>query len=80
MKMGGQFAPEKGWSVCAGKQPKSDLFRGGQFDPESGGQFERILQIKHEFNLLTARNLIKYLKSFFNQSFIGRSLNRGKLS
>ncbi|MCX6243062.1 MAG: hypothetical protein NTU98_00005, partial [Bacteroidetes bacterium] len=44
MKMGGQFAPETGWSVCSGKQLKSDLFRGGQFAPESGGQFDRILQ------------------------------------
>jgi hypothetical protein len=53
MKMGGQFEPKKGWSVCSGKHPKSDLFRGGQFKPESGGQFERILQItsvnKYEF-------------------------------
>jgi hypothetical protein len=44
MKMGGQFAPETGWSVCSGKQPKWDLFSGGQFAPESGGQFDRILQ------------------------------------
>jgi hypothetical protein len=41
--MGGQFAPEKRWSVYSGKQPKCDLFRGGQFAPESGGQFDRIL-------------------------------------
>ena len=45
MKMGGQFAPETGWSVCSGKQTKSDLFKGGQFEPESGGQFERILHL-----------------------------------
>jgi hypothetical protein len=43
MKMGGQFAPERGWSVCSGKQPKWTLFSGGQFAPESGGQFDRIL-------------------------------------
>jgi len=43
MKMGGQFAPETGWSVCSGKQPKCDLISGGQFAPESGGQFDRIL-------------------------------------
>ena len=42
--MGGQFAPEKRWSVYSGKQPKSNLFIGGQFTPESGGQFDRILQ------------------------------------
>jgi hypothetical protein len=41
--MGGQFAPEKRWSVCSGKQPKSNRFIGGQFAPESGGQFDRIL-------------------------------------
>ena len=45
MKIGGQFAPETGWSVCSGKQPKSDLFSGGQFAPESGGQFDRILHL-----------------------------------
>jgi hypothetical protein len=44
MKMGGQFPPESRWSVCSGKQPESDLVRGGQFAPESGGQFDRILQ------------------------------------
>jgi len=43
MKMGGQFAPERRWSVCSGKQPKGDLVRDGQFAPESGGQFDRIL-------------------------------------
>ena len=43
MKMGGQFAPETGWSVWSGKHLKCDLFRGGQFAPESGGQFDRIL-------------------------------------
>jgi len=43
--MGGQFAPEKRWSVCSGKQPKSNRFIGGQFAPESGGQFDRILQL-----------------------------------
>ena len=43
--MGGQFAPEKRWSVYSGKQPKSNLFIGGQFTPESGGQFDRILQL-----------------------------------
>jgi hypothetical protein len=42
--MGGQFAPEKRWSVYSGKEPKCDLFKGGQFAPESGGQFDRILQ------------------------------------
>jgi hypothetical protein len=45
MKMGGQLAPEWGWSVCSGKQPKCDLFRSGQFAPESGGQYHRILQL-----------------------------------
>ncbi len=43
--MSGQFAPESKWSVCSGKQPGSTLFRGGQFVPESGGQFDRILQL-----------------------------------
>jgi len=55
MKMGGQFAPEKGWSVCSGKQPQSDLFRGGQFEPESGGQFERILQFTSHFTFRILR-------------------------
>ena len=45
MKMGGQFAPETGWSVWSGKHLKCDLFRGGQFAPESGGQFDRILHL-----------------------------------
>jgi hypothetical protein len=43
--MCGQFPPETWWSVCSGKQPVSTLFRGGQFAPESGGQFDRILHI-----------------------------------
>ena len=46
MKMGGQFAPGTGWSVCSGKQPKWELFSSGQFAPESGGQFDRILHWK----------------------------------
>ncbi|MGA3013953.1 MAG: hypothetical protein ABSD71_07955, partial [Bacteroidales bacterium] len=45
----GQFAPEKRWSVCSGKQPKSNRFIGGQFAPESGGQFDRILQFLSYF-------------------------------
>ncbi|MGA3015180.1 MAG: hypothetical protein ABSD71_14220, partial [Bacteroidales bacterium] len=45
---GGQFAPEKRWSVCSGKQPKSNRFIGGQFAPESGGQFDRILHSNND--------------------------------
>jgi hypothetical protein len=41
---GGQFPPEWRWSVCSGILPESALFTGGQFAPESGGQFDRILQ------------------------------------
>jgi hypothetical protein len=52
MKMGGQFPPEWRWSVCSGKQPKSNPFRGGQFAPESGGQFDRILQAKGGFEII----------------------------
>jgi hypothetical protein len=44
--MSGQFPPESRWSVCSGKQLKSDPFRGGQFVPESGGQFDRILHLR----------------------------------
>ncbi len=45
MKMGGQFAPETGWSVCSGNRVENSPLKGGQFAPESGGQFDRILQI-----------------------------------
>ena len=41
--MGGQFPPEWRWSACSGILPESVLFTGGQFPPESGGQFDRIL-------------------------------------
>jgi len=41
--MGGQFPPETRWSVCSGKWVEDHLFRGGQFGPESGGQFGRNL-------------------------------------
>jgi len=41
--MSGHFPPETRWSVCSGKHRKSAPFRGGQFAPESGGQFDRIL-------------------------------------
>jgi hypothetical protein len=41
--MGGQFPPDWGWSVCSGLQLKSYWFRGGQFHPDLGGQFDRIL-------------------------------------
>jgi len=63
--MGGQFAPEKRWSVCSGKQPKSNRFIGGQFAPESGGQFDRILhygkeKTKRSF-ILTNHPLVIYL-------------------
>lgn len=50
MKMGGQFAPETGWSVWSGKHLKCDLFSGGQFAPESGGQFDRILHTSTNAN------------------------------
>jgi hypothetical protein len=49
--MGGQFTPESRWSVCSGKWPEKGSFKGGQFAPESGGQFDRILQV------LTGRKL-----------------------
>ena len=49
--MGGQFPPERWWSGCSGIQPESALFTGGQFPPESGGQFDRIL---HMTTLITA--------------------------
>jgi hypothetical protein len=52
MKMGGQFAPERRWSVCSGKQPKGDLVRDGQFAPESGGQFDRILHLWPKLSLI----------------------------
>jgi hypothetical protein len=51
MKMGGQFPPDWMWSICSGKQPKSNPFRGGQFLPESGGQFDRILHMDQRFDL-----------------------------
>ena len=48
---GGQFPPERWWSVYSGKLLKWDLFRGGQFAPESGGQFDRILHsCPYQFN------------------------------
>jgi hypothetical protein len=47
MKMGSQFPPERWWSGCSGIQAESALFTGGQFAPESGGQFDRILQQSH---------------------------------
>jgi|GEM_PF-6099386 len=43
MKIGGQFAPETGWSVCSGNWVENSPLKGGQFAPESGGQFDRIL-------------------------------------
>jgi len=56
--MGGQFPPEWGWSVCSGKRPKKTLFRGGQFAPESGGQFDRILQFAFEEPIIKYDQLI----------------------
>ena len=44
--MGGQFPPDWGWSVCSGLQLKSYWFKGGQFHPDLGGQFDRILHIE----------------------------------
>jgi hypothetical protein len=62
--MGGQFAPEKRWSVYSGKQPKSNLFIGGQFTPESGGQFDRILQNIQRHGFLQRLKLILEITLF----------------
>ena len=43
--MDGQFTPENRWSVCSGKWAGNSPFQSGQFAPESGGQFDRILQV-----------------------------------
>jgi hypothetical protein len=43
--MSGQFQAENWWSISSGKPLKSHPIFGGQFAAESGGQFERILQI-----------------------------------
>ena len=59
--MSGQFPPESRWSVSSGKLLKSDPFRGGQFAPESGGQFDRILHaiIKLRQDGLSLRKIAK---------------------
>ena len=50
MKISGQFQAENRWSICSGKPPKWYPIFGGQFAAESGGQFERILQLKKNMN------------------------------
>lgn len=62
--MCGQFPPETRWSVSSGKQPVSILFRGGQFVPESGGQFDRILHNVH-------KTKIPYSKGFRSKLSLG---------
>lgn len=71
--MGGQFAPEKRWSVYSGKQPKSYLFIGYQFAPESGGKFDRILHLikfNHDFLL----DFFVYIKNWIISRFFQLSL------
>jgi hypothetical protein len=62
--MDGQFPPETRWSVCSGKGVKNSPFRGGQFVPESGGQFDRIL---HTWGLgfTNFNGVWKYLSTFY---------------
>ena len=57
--MGGQFTPDCGWSVCSGKWVKKGPFKGGQFAPESGGQFDRILHL-----IATATNRALFGRGF----------------
>ena len=38
------FSARSGWSVCSGIRWSVSRGTGGQFAPESGGQYQRILQ------------------------------------
>jgi hypothetical protein len=55
--MGGQFPPDWGWSVCSGLQLKSYWFKGGQFHPDLGGQFDRILHLYCQLSPITVQHL-----------------------
>jgi len=48
------FSAPPGWSVCPGIRWSVSRGIGGQFAPESGGQYQRILHLKREMIRLKA--------------------------
>jgi hypothetical protein len=74
--MGGQFPPDWGWSVCSGLQLKSYWFKGGQFHPDLGGQFDRILQLIEKPQLFNDQEQAKSLIEAGNLAITHKNYDR----